>query len=134
MCCSYRIAHSPQRHLCPHGRSTCVFGRSRQTTHIEASRLLGPGASGRVYARALAAADLSLALNGADFIPLTGVGLLPPYYLYDDTNAYFEPTQTAPLVGVVTGGTNVALRVPAGLPLLLSALGFLGIMRRARVA
>ena len=67
---------------------------------------------------ALAAVDLSLALNGADFIAVTGADLADPYYVYDDANLFFKPTSTSPLVGVVTGGTRVVLPVPAALPLL----------------
>ena len=57
------------------------------------------------YGRRAAAADLGLALNGADFIPVTGVGLARYVRRHQRV---LRAHATAPLVGAITGGTNAS--------------------------
>ena len=57
------------------------------------------------------AATVEVALNGQDFSEVSTA-----FYVYDDFEMYFDPTDLAPLIGPSTGDTEVRFALPSNFP------------------
>ena len=57
---------------------------------------------------------IEVALNGQDFYSIDTNTL--PFYVYDASRVYFNPTSLAPLIGPNTGDTEIILNLPTNFP------------------